>query len=320
MSAGLVSRVASASLVACLVMAPVGALAGGLALAQVLTAEPQVASAAPVDRSGDRAIAGEMARTVVVTWLTTTSEHPERLTAVVRGASLGSLSRQAFTVADPDVAGITEVDAATWSVVVAATVTDSRGITARRFYQVPVQVVRGDAAALALPAPVAGPGRITAAATDYRFSSDRTSSAGQTVDQFLAAYSAGQGELSRYLTPGVSLQPISPAPYTSVRLEDLRSTADLTSTKPPVDRTVVRVLATASGTVTEDQRVQVMYALTLTARAGRWEVTGIDQAPALAKTPATAVTGAAVGVQETTATPTKPAGTPASTPIPTPTR
>lgn len=288
-SSHLATKVATGVLMTCLVLGPVGAVVGVLALAQA-TRPVALQSAPVVDRANDRAIAGEFAQRVVVTWLTTTQDAPDPLLALVKDAQVSTLSREAFAVKDPTVAGIALSDG-TWSVTVAATVTDVRGSTVRRFFQVPVRLAGGTVTALTLPTPVSPPQVTGASSSEYRVQVGATSAPGQAVAQFLSAYIAGSGDVSRYLTPGVSLTPLNPAPYTSVRLDDLRGAAEATAT--PRDGQGLRVLAAATASVTDNQGASVAYALTLTARAGRWEISAIDVVPAF--TPRAPAAGSAAG-------------------------
>ena len=108
--------------------------------------------------------------------------------------------------------------------------------------------------------------------------------ANTAVQQFLAALSAGTGEISRYIAPGTSLRAISPAPYKSVKVVDLVSVRDFSGEpagKVPDDGIKIRVLATAELAVTATDSVTGQYALTLTSRGGRWEVSAMDPSPLL---------------------------------------
>lgn len=276
----LTAKAITAGLVTCLVLGPVGALVGVVAVTRSTGAAP-VASGAAKDHANEEAIAGEFAQRVVLTWLTTTQDDPDALLALVKDSQVATVSQQAFTARDAAVARIEQVHG-TWSVTVAATVTDARGVTARRFFQVPVLLSKGSVSALTLPTPVSAPPVALNASADYRTQMDTSGSAGQTVSQFLGAYVAGSGDVSRYLTPGVTLTAVDPAPYTSIQVEDLRgSGADAEETAAaPKDGQRMRVLASATAVVTTKQTVSVVYALTLTARAERWEITAIDPAPA----------------------------------------
>lgn len=311
------AKAATVGLLTCLALGPVGAVAGGLAFLQ--SSQPSAAPvAAPVDQSNERAIVGQFAQQVVVTWLTTTQDKPDPMLALVKDAQISGLSQTAFKVDDPAVSGITFVDG-TWSVTVAATITDANKTTARRYFQVPVRYSQGGLTALTLPAPVSPPPVTVGSSTGYRAQVDLTTPLGQTVGQFLTAYIAGSGDASRYLTPGVNLTPLTPAPYTSVRLSELRAAgSDQPPATVPQDGTKTRVLALGTAVVTDQQTANVAYALTLTARAGRWEISAIDPAPVQqqSQTPAaSSAPGPASTRPSGSATPT-PAGSPSPTTAP----
>ncbi len=311
------AKAATVGLLTCLALGPVGAVAGGLAFLQ--SSQPSAAPvAAPVDQSNERAIVGQFAQQVVVTWLTTTQDKPDPMLALVKDAQISGLSQTAFKVDDPAVSGITFVDG-TWSVTVAATITDANKTTARRYFQVPVRYSQGGLTALTLPAPVSPPPVTVGSSTGYRAQVDLTTPLGQTVGQFLTAYIAGSGDASRYLTPGVNLTPLTPAPYTSVRLSELRAAgSDQPPATVPQDGTKTRVLALGTAVVTDQQTANVAYALTLTARAGRWEISAIDPAPVQqqSQTPAaSSAPGPASTRPSGSATPS-PAGSPTPTTAP----
>lgn len=293
-TANVAAKAATIGLMVCLVLGPVGAVLGGVAVAAAMKSPP-AQQAAVVDDSNQRAAAGELAQRVVVAWLAATRANPGALVDLVPGASDASLPERAFKVTEVGVSGIGRAGEV-WSVTVAATVTDALGVTARRFYRVPVQVTgdpvaggggaSGTVTALTLPAPVSPPSTGAAPQSAYRGPLGETSAVGVTVTQFLGAYLAGTGDVSRYLTPGVTLTALTPAPYTDVSLEDLRADTNADGDAVPGDGDQMRVLATVTATVTRQQTSACTYALSLTARAGRWEIAGIDPAPASAsKTP-----------------------------------
>lgn len=287
----LAARAATVGLFACLALGPLGFAAGGLALAQAGSAPP-AQQQVQADQTNEQAVVGEFAQRVVIAWLGATQDHPEALLSLVKDAQFSTLPREAFTVRDATMARITQADG-TWSVTVAATVTDARKVTARRFYQVPVRLADGTVSALTLPAPVSPPPVAPAPTDAYREQLDVTGPQGQAVTQFLAAYLTGAGDVGRYLTPGISLESLSPAPYTAIRVDDLRADTATDPARAPRDGQRLRVLATATAVVTEQQSSGVAYALTITARAGRWEITAIDPAPAY--TPKTPVADPATG-------------------------
>ena len=284
-TSSLLTKAWSGLLVTALALGPVGAALGGLAWVQMSAQPAAVQAASSTDRSGEQAMAGEFGQRVVVAWLTSTQDQPWALLALCKDASLAGLPAEAYQVRDVTVADIVWTGHL-WSVTVAATVTDVRQ-TARRYFQVPVQVASGSVSVVMLPSPVAAP-RVNLASTNYQVQLATSSPPGATVGQFLTAYLSGSGDLSRYLTPGVAMDPISPAPYTTVRLTDLRAATDIDVAKTPADGQQLRVLVIASAAVTQRQSSPVAYALTLRARAGRWEIFSIDQAPDGAISAATA--------------------------------
>lgn len=283
----LATKAASGALIGCLIAGPLGLAVGGLAFLQAAAPAP-APSTHVTDRSNVRAVAGEFAQRVVVAWLSATRDKPDVLAALVADRQLTSLPEVGYTVSNPTVAAITSHDGV-WSVRVAATVTDARKQTARRFYQVPVTVSGGQnpaVAALTLPSPVSAPAVRTGVSLAYRTQVDTSGPVAATVSQFLTAYTAGEGDVTRYVTPGVQMSAISPAPYTSVKVDDLTAVGDVDPSANPADGQVLRVLVSASATVTRQQVTALSYALTLKARAGRWEVAAIDLTPALPQPPA----------------------------------
>lgn len=273
----LLTRAVTVALWGCLLAGPVGLVVGLLGLLD--TPVPVPAPARPPDRTEEPAVAGEFAQRLVITWLTTTRDDPAPLAGLVPDGAVSALPVTPYTVTAPTVARINSQDGV-WSVTVAATVTDARGQTARRFYQVPVTVTGSTVTALTLPAPVAGPVVSRQARVAYRTPVDVSGPVGRTVVDFLRAYTAGQGDVTRYLTPGERLQAIVPPVFTAVTVTELRAAGDVDPTVPGRDGQMLRVLAAGTGTVTKDQTSPVAYTLTLTARAGRWEITAVDPAPA----------------------------------------
>ncbi|TGB07394.1 conjugal transfer protein [Streptomyces sp. MZ04] len=196
-----------------------------------------------------------------------------------------------------------EVQPGYWSITVAADVTaqDGKGKPKRlgvQYFRVGIQatgpVSAGGTAtsatattgytATSLPAQVAAPAALKPGALAYE--SDRGSSstdpAVDTAKGFLAAYLTGTSELDRYASPGARLKAISPAPYAEVKVTAVQD--DATSAgqqKVPADGTVLHQLVQVDATDQSGSSVSLSYALTLTSRAGRWEVASVDDAPAI---------------------------------------
>ncbi len=148
--------------------------------------------------------------------------------------------------------------------------------------------------AAALPAPVACPNTLAAVESDYPESAELNGPIGQSVHGFLLAYLVGRGELDRYIAPGTRIGVIVPPLYAEVQLLELRTHEPFEPGQAarPLDGTEIHVTARAWGYDAIGQVTTVDYALTLTARAGRWEVGRIGPAPLLAGIPASPSTKA----------------------------
>ncbi|MFF9870090.1 conjugal transfer protein [Streptomyces sp. NPDC013953] len=229
-----------------------------------------------------------------------------------------------------------QTDRGVWSVTVAARITDTtpsarpsdrpddkgdaKAGAARsvRYFQVPVATAPTPSGAsgytaLAMPAEVAAPEQIKAPALVYgpmrpALPADPRT---QAVTEFLTAYLTGAGELDRYLAPGTKLNPVAPAPYTGIAVDSLaiegeKGTEPVTTV--PGDGTTLRLLVALRATGHDEVRNPLTYALTLKARAGRWEIASLDGAPA----PATAPTTPPASSAPSTAT--TPSAAPSTTP------
>ncbi|MEU2391893.1 conjugal transfer protein [Streptomyces sp. NPDC007369] len=212
-----------------------------------------------------------------------------------------------------------QTDTTVWAVTVAARVTGaipsatpstqpgaspSPAADPVRYFQVPVATAPGTGGAtaytaLALPAEVAAPERAKSPELAYGAmrpalpSDPRT----QAVTSFLTAYlTKGGAELDRYLAPGTRLAAPSPAPYSGIAVDQLAVESE-TGGEPvvsvPGDGTTLRLLVTLRATGQDGVRLPLTYALTLKARAGRWEIASLDGAPALTSpSPSPAASGA----------------------------
>lgn len=258
--------------------------------------------AAPDIRSGT-APAG-VASLYVAAWLSAGSGTEETVRAYY--PQLGSLpdepNRHSATRLVP--VSVVEVSPGYWSVTVAAQVATrtERGWvdTGVHYYRVPIRVLGGPEAggegrpggptgyvATGLPAEVGAPAGLEPVQVDYprHRSADSADPVADSVGRFLAAYLLGEGELTRYVSPGSALSPISPPPYTELVLRDLytdESNAGDRGGGPDRDGTRLAVLAMVDATDRYKTTRQLGYALTLTSRDGRWEVSTLDPAPALA--------------------------------------
>jgi hypothetical protein len=164
-----------------------------------------------------------------------------------------------------------------WSVTVAAQYADGRV----RYYAVPVAADRAGTSFTVTGAPgvVAGPTRAEVPESVYRVSvpEGELSSA---VGEFLAAYLTGAGEVERYLAPGVSLAPVSPAAFTAVAVQQVSAVQGVAAgERVPASGTRVHVRADVEAR-DGDGRWPLAYEVALSARAGRWEVSALNSGSA----------------------------------------
>lgn len=258
-------------------------LAGPAALVLSATGtEPQpVAETVQVDDNAGAAQleAAEFAVRLVETWLASTTNDADALDQLVSTSAL-SPGKEPITITGARAASIERAGKA-WSVTVAGTIDNQR-----RYFQVPVSIADGTVAGLSLPTPVSAPSIVSTAGTDYGRSVTPSSPLQQTVADFLTAYLAGGGDVSRYVSPGEEILAVDPALATAVQIEDLRSTDDDVALEAaPTEGETVRVLALVALTISDEQAINATYALTMTARAGRWEITQVDPAPAWTDNP-----------------------------------
>ncbi|WP_260470355.1 conjugal transfer protein [Streptomyces sp. RP5T] len=167
-----------------------------------------------------------------------------------------------------------------WSVTVAAQYADG----SVRYFAVPVAADSSGASFTVSGAPgvVAGPARTKGVQSPYTVAVPADSDVSSTAGEFLAAYLAGVGEVDRYLAPGVSLSPVLPAPYQTVTVQQmLAADQGAVAESVPADGTRVRVVAEVEA-LDSAGRWPLAYELTLKARSGRWEVTGLQSGTAQA--------------------------------------
>ncbi|MET9535774.1 conjugal transfer protein [Streptomyces sp. NPDC006649] len=212
-----------------------------------------------------------------------------------------------------DAVQVKEVSTGYWSVTVAARIPGAadakngsesdqgRRVAGRdgvlRYFQVPVRsAASGALVASALPAEVSALDAGAPPELDYGLAAPAQSSdaAVKTLQGFLSSYLTGGSDLDRYLSPRTALSPVSPAPYTRVQITQLaeRGTDEPGSSWPAgkslPDGARRRLLVTADATGSDGQARPLTYAISLKARAGRWEISSLDAAPGLKTAAATA--------------------------------
>ena len=157
---------------------------------------------------------------------------------------------------------------------------EPKSMWVQRWWQVVLRTdtSTGALSVVGLPAPIAAPGNLAADTTFEYPKQVGDPAARAAVQEFLTAYLAGSGEVSRYTAPGSSITAVTPAPYSKVLVQNLNATDEMSAKTAVKDGTEVQVLVTAQldqGTSSQTST----YFLTMASRAGRWEVKSIDTTP-----------------------------------------
>jgi hypothetical protein len=135
-------------------------------------------------------------------------------------------------------------------------------------------------AALSLPAEVGA--WAPADAPELAYASRRLADSPLTeaVQGWAAAYLVGDGELDRYLAPETTHPPITMA-HTAVEVEGVYAAQEQedAANAPPGDGDTVSVLVDLAITTTDGQTWPMSYALELTSRSQRWEISAVATPP-----------------------------------------
>ncbi|MFJ6722508.1 conjugal transfer protein [Streptomyces sp. NPDC091259] len=131
------------------------------------------------------------------------------------------------------------------------------------------------------PAEVAAPEAAPAGTSVFDRPVPSTGPLAVSLGDFLRTYLAGTGGqgagLERYLSPGVRLTAPTAASYAPVEVKDVAADVDAAAGKDvPADGTKARVRARVEGADRAGTRWPFEYRLTVTARAGRWEISALD--------------------------------------------
>lgn len=264
-----------------------GILCGPVALAGWVWQVSSPAPVATVSTSVDAAaVAGqqraeEFGVRAVTAWLSASRGQEDLVRALLPQASSVNLPEHGLKVDDAMVASSRSAGAGLWSVTVAATVTDNTMVS-RRFFEIPVKVEGQTVAAVALPGEV--PASLLAGGSpdlDYQALVAANSPLYTTSTEFLSAYLAGQGDVSRIISPSSAIRAVTPAPYTSVKVTGIAAHADVPASL--ADGAQLDILVSATASKEGGTAVSLQYPLTLTVRAGRWEVSTIRDVPLLSK-------------------------------------
>lgn len=256
-----------------------GPIAIGMLVARGQGSSPVAAAAESSELTPLQQAAGSFAIGFVGSWLSATKEDSTALETYVTTAppGLGDIPFEYRNLAVVETAPVE--DATTVTVMVGADVMEQAGeeepTWVRRYYEVIVDTASDRLSAIGYPAPVVGPQSTAGAAglgLNTQLSSD--SSAVETIQLMLAAYLIGQGSTSSYLTPGVTIPAISPAPF--ALLTPVSFFAEEQPSESPADGDTTLVQALVTLQTAEGRTVTATYFVDLTARAGRWEVTSLS--------------------------------------------
>ncbi|MFI1502672.1 conjugal transfer protein [Streptomyces platensis] len=283
-----------------------GPLLGGLALAS--TTKPVAVPAraeAPRARpaSSDAVAPAGFAEVYVAAYVKAGDSDAEELAAfypAARSMSWAAQGKSQEHAESTSAVQVRQVSAGYWSVTVAARITGSaKDSDSVRYFQVPVRATAGSKGAAAgwtataLPAEVAAPTASKDAAPELSYGAGHAPLASdpavRTVQDFLAAYLTGRGELDRYLSPGTTLHAVRPAPYTAVTVTQIadhgQGPAEGAEAQVPPDGVQRRLLVDVDADGKHTSSRPMTYAIELRARGGRWEIAALEAAPALATSP-----------------------------------
>lgn len=230
----------------------------------------------------DSTVAGERGLQTVRTWLASSADSRQ-----IRMDIEGSWPKTGQKIESSRVAAVTRSEGTSdqWEVIVAADLPDD----GEMHFAVPVRVVNGKAAAVALPRVSPAPSGTDAPATDYaKTGIDVDAPLSLAVEEFLGAYLAGE-KTTRFTSPGANLRAVSGNPWAQVQLTRVDATidsgADPTAEKPEEgEKAQVLVEYAMQREGDSTTRIPSSMALSLKARGGRWEVESIDQTPQLSST------------------------------------
>lgn len=254
----------------------------------ILHSDPVIPPAsAPAPSAGEVAVVGESAVQAVRAWLSATRDDPGVATQIYPQLQSAALPKIAATVTAASIAELAEDAPGVWSVTVGvdASWPDKNGTAGnpmRLYFEVPVATTgNGAASPIALPAPVPAPQSVVGVELSYQNGLPTTSVLGASVGEFLTALLAGQGDISRYTTPGTQITAVTPAPFTAVEVRRMWAVDRFDATTVPEDGKSAQILVDATVTTIEGIELATQYRLEITARAGRWEINQMQGNPAV---------------------------------------
>ncbi|WP_407842138.1 hypothetical protein ACE1OC_43070 (plasmid) [Streptomyces sp. DSM 116496] len=146
------------------------------------------------------------------------------------------------------------------------------------------------------PAEIATPGAVAVPDSVFTHRVPASGALATSLGEFVRAYLGGQGAgLERYLSPGLEVSAPKAAPYVRVDVEDVAADAEsAVEATVPADGARARVRVRVIGEDRAGVRWPLVYRLEVTARAGRWEVSGLEAGVTAPPTGSTSPSAAAV--------------------------
>lgn len=258
---------------ALLAMCGSGVAALGLEFFRDPAPAPVVAAAAADPAAAQDA--AEFAEVFVARYLSTPRGQEKQITDMLAGGRSSSLSlpEQPAAIGAVSAAGAREVTKGQWIATVSVDEPAHDDVpVVHRYWQVLVlQDGQGHLAAASLPSmvSVAGPGALAVPE-----SSDVSDTAiRQTVSAFIAAYLAGQGEVSPLTAPGTAIGAVLPVPFASTDVKAIRAAVPVP--EQPAQGDELRIQVSVSATAADGSKRQLEYQLDLRYR-DRWEISAVN--------------------------------------------
>lgn len=258
-----------------------GVLLGTLALvvgasvtiARATTPDPVVINQAKVDIGRTDQSGPAYARAYLKAWLGASKDHHEDLDAYTDSLRFTSavLPQKPLTTNDIAVVASSPRPEGLQVVTLAAELGEAKG--AQRYFEVVLASPGGKLAAAALPREIPAPEHASTALPGYKVDATADERIRQSLNGFFAAYLAGDGDLQRFLKPGSALLPITPAPYTQAKVIEVSSSETVPET--PTEGTSLQLLVRVQAIGANGYQLSTDYELTITARAGRWEISSM---------------------------------------------
>jgi len=249
---------------------------------EVVAAPESVAETDPLDQR-----VSAFALSYTTAWLSASKDDAGRLGTFVQLQSTNDLSSEPWQYRDPVVDEVGQLEDEIYSVLVLAWVKESvlvegdsdqsESAWLLRGFRSTIQVTEAGLAPVGFPAPAAVATGPTSVELNYAEQVSPESTAGEAVQDFLSAYVAGEGDISRFLSPDASIDAIVPAPYASVTVRSIYASSP--TPDAPEEGESVDVFVDVVFTAADGRSVPATYLLTLSSRAERWEISSLAAAP-----------------------------------------